>query len=81
MGISHTRILDTGLLYTHPRGHPFKPSLKHLTKKYLKKEIQAGEHNSVEDAICALQLAKLKVRKLAAVANIVSARKRKKLWN
>lgn len=34
-------------------------SLKNLTREYLHKEIQTGEHSSVEDAKCAMELYKL----------------------
>lgn len=35
------------------------PSLKNLTKEFLKREIQTGSHSSVEDAQCAMELYKL----------------------
>ncbi|EEY54885.1 exonuclease, putative [Phytophthora infestans T30-4] len=62
----HSTIGDTAILYPHQRGFPFRTSLKYLTKTYLKKDIQiqtqAG-HDSAEDAIAALELLVLKVRR------------------
>ncbi|POY76031.1 hypothetical protein BMF94_0754 [Rhodotorula taiwanensis] len=64
----HSRVIDTSVAYQHPRGPPFKASLKWLAQKWLKKEIQnnAGEeggHDSEEDARTAIELMKLKMEK------------------
>ncbi|KXS96205.1 hypothetical protein AC578_2827 [Pseudocercospora eumusae] len=65
--ITHPYIIDTALLYPHPRGPPLKSSLKWLCQKYLSREIQKGHgstgHNSVEDAKAVLDLVKLKAEK------------------
>ncbi|KAF7186864.1 putative exonuclease [Pseudocercospora fuligena] len=65
--ITHPYIIDTALLYPHPRGPPLKSSLKWLCQKYLSREIQKGHgstgHNSVEDAKAVLDLVKLKTEK------------------
>ena len=62
--ISYPRIIDTALLYHHPRGRPRKPGLAWLTKKYCGKEIQnkpdAG-HDSREDAQACAELLKRKM--------------------
>lgn len=62
--ISHPFIIDTSILYQHPRGPPLKPSLKWLAQKHLHREIQKGHgisgHDSVEDAQACLDLVKLK---------------------
>jgi RNA exonuclease 1 len=61
----HHRVIDTAILYPHPRGFPFKTSLKYLTKTFLNREIQnhANDgHDSAEDAIAAMQLFLLKVQ-------------------
>ena len=65
----HPLCLDTALLYSHPRGHPFKHALRHLTQKHLGRAIQLGAgqeggkgHDSREDALAALELAALKLR-------------------
>lgn len=67
MKITHPFIVDTGLIYPHPRGPPLRSSLKFLTQKYLHREIQNPlnnkGHNSVEDAIAVLDLVKLKCEK------------------
>jgi RNA exonuclease 1 len=64
----HHRIVDTTILFPHPRGLPVKNSLKFLAYKYLKKKIQTGNdiagggHDSAEDAIAALELALAKIK-------------------
>ncbi|KAF0682590.1 Aste57867_25297 [Aphanomyces stellatus] len=61
----HRRVIDTSLLYPHPKGPPFRSALRHLSSKFLKVEIQTGDdgHCSVEDATCAMKLAQLKIKK------------------
>lgn len=52
--LCHPTIVDTVLLYSHPRGLPFRYGLKMLSKKYLNRNIQMGGsagHDSREDAI------------------------------
>lgn len=63
--ITHPFIVDTGIIYPHPRGPPLKCSLKWLTQKYLNKSIQSGNdgHDSIEDARAVLDLVKLKCEK------------------
>lgn len=62
--ITHPFVVDTSILYSHPRGPPMKSSLKWLAQKYLNREIQKGHgtngHDSVEDAKACLDLVKLK---------------------
>ena len=62
--MTHPFIIDTSILYPHPRGPPMKSSLKWLAQKYLAREIQKGHgatgHDSVEDARACLDLVKLK---------------------
>lgn len=63
---AHPFIIDTSLIYPHPRGPPLRSSLKYLANKYLHREIQSGGsngHNSVEDALAVLDLVKLKCEK------------------
>ncbi|KAA8896389.1 hypothetical protein FN846DRAFT_783696 [Sphaerosporella brunnea] len=66
MKFSHPHIIDTSVIYHHTRGPPYKASLKWLTQRFLKREIQktsiAG-HNSIEDARACLDLLKLKLDK------------------
>lgn len=65
--LTHAHIVDTALLYPHPRGPPLKSSLKWLSQKYLSREIQKGGniagHDSVEDARACLDLVKVKCEK------------------
>ncbi len=69
--ITHPFIIDTALIYPHPRGPPLKSSLKWLAQKYLNREIQKGHgttgpgagHDSIEDARCCLDLLKQKCEK------------------
>lgn len=64
--LTHPYIVDTSLLYPHPRGPPLKSSLKYLAQKYLSREIQKGGangHNSIEDAKTCLDLVKQKCEK------------------
>lgn len=62
--LTHPFVVDTSILYPHPRGPPMKSSLKWLAQKYLGREIQKGHgtegHNSVEDARACLDLVKMK---------------------
>ncbi|KOS20497.1 putative exonuclease [Escovopsis weberi] len=61
--IAHPFVVDTSILYPHPRGPPLKSSLKWLAQKYLSREIQKGGaqgHNSIEDARTCLDLVKQK---------------------
>jgi len=74
---AHPTIIDTSVLYQHSRGPPFKPSLKWLANKWLKKQIQQSitsigpqaqavqqiGHDSVEDATTCLELLKLKLKR------------------
>src|ERR1700684_4337602 len=64
-------IIDTGVIYPHPRVPPLKSSLKWLAQKYLGKEIQKGHgttgpgagHDAIEDARTCLELVKQKCEK------------------
>ncbi len=66
MKLTHPFIIDTSLIYPHPRGPPLRSSLKYLAQKYLRRDIQQQDskgHNSVEDALAVLDLVKLKCEK------------------
>ncbi|PNY24831.1 exonuclease [Tolypocladium capitatum] len=66
MQLSHPFIVDTSLLYPHPRGPPLKSSLKFLASKYLVRTIQNSDtagHDSIEDAKTCLDLVKQKCEK------------------
>jgi RNA exonuclease 1 len=59
----HRKVVDTSLLYTHPRGPPYKPALRVLCDRLLGRKIQDGSHDSVQDAVTSMELAKLKFAK------------------
>ncbi|KAH0279142.1 hypothetical protein KCU91_g1945, partial [Aureobasidium melanogenum] len=51
--LCHPTIIDTIILFPHPRGLPFRFGLKMLTKRHLGRDIQMGGasgHDSLEDA-------------------------------
>ncbi|KAL9251649.1 Small RNA degrading nuclease 5-like protein [Drosera capensis] len=62
--ISHDFVIDTAILYKHPRGGSYKTALRVLARKYLSKEIQDSVkgHDSIEDAKAAMDLVMLKIR-------------------
>ena len=62
--ICHPRVIDTAVIYHHPRGKPLKPGLAWLTKKWCGREIQnrgEGGHDPEEDARACLDLLRKKV--------------------
>lgn len=62
--IVHPSIIDTVVLYPHPRGLPLRYGLKMLARKHLDRNIQMGGelgHDSKEDARTAGDLVRLKV--------------------
>ena len=62
--IIHPSLVDSVLLYPHPRGLPLRHGLKALMKTHLDRDIQMGGvdgHDSKEDARAAGDLARLKV--------------------
>lgn len=66
--LTHPFIVDTSVMFPHPKGPPFKHALKWLSQKYLNREIQKGHgtmrgHNSIEDAKTCLDLVKKKCEK------------------
>ncbi|PSR78865.1 hypothetical protein BD289DRAFT_376116 [Coniella lustricola] len=66
--MAHPFIVDTSVIYPHPKGHPFKHSLKWLASKYLNRDVQKGDgtgqgHDSIEDARTCLDLVKKKCEK------------------
>jgi len=65
--IIHPSIVDTVLLYPHPRGLPIRYGLKVLMKKHLDRDIQMGGaqgHDSKEDAQAAGDLVRFKVAEM-----------------
>ncbi|KAL2199585.1 hypothetical protein P885DRAFT_66520 [Corynascus similis CBS 632.67] len=68
MRLAHPFVVDTSILFPHPRGPPLKSSLKYLALKYLNREVQKGDgtvhgHDSIEDAKTCLDLVKKKCEK------------------
>ena len=63
--LTHPHVIDTSMIYPHPRGLPLRSSLKYLAQKYLHRDIQnhTDGHNSIEDARAVLDLVKLKCEK------------------
>jgi RNA exonuclease 1 len=59
----HRAAVDTALLFSHPRGPPFKPALRVLSERLLGRRIQDGSHDSVADAAATMALARLKFAK------------------
>lgn len=65
--IIHPSIVDTVLLFPHPRGLPLRFGLKALMKKQLDRDVQMGGdqgHDSKEDARAAGDLVKFKVSEM-----------------
>jgi len=62
--IIHPSVIDTVVLYPHPRGLPLRYGLKMLVSKHLDRNIQMGGeqgHDSKEDARAAGDLVRLKI--------------------
>nr|XP_014095348.1 putative exonuclease GOR [Bactrocera oleae] len=61
--IVHKTVIDTSIVFPHSKGFPYRHSLKHLTKTYLKRNIQLDgqSHDSLEDARACLELMLWKV--------------------
>ncbi|KAK9835492.1 hypothetical protein WJX74_001422 [Apatococcus lobatus] len=60
--MTHARNIDTSIIFPHPRGPPFKPALRVLASKFLKRTIQTGSHDSEIDARTTMDLAQLKIK-------------------
>ena len=61
LNVTHENIIDTSLLYMHPRGLPSRHALRYLAHRFLQRRIQTGQHDSTEDAIACADLLKLKM--------------------
>eukprot|EP00887_Chlorella_sp_A99_P005460 scaffold1.g5460.t1 len=59
--ICHSNVLDTSVLFPHPRGGTYKSALRVLASRFLARTIQCGAHDPVEDARAAMDLALLKI--------------------
>lgn len=62
--ICHNLVIDTAILYKHPRGPGYKTALRVLVRRFLSREIQnsGNGHDSIEDAKAAMELALLKIK-------------------
>ncbi|KAI8639096.1 hypothetical protein BD408DRAFT_421962 [Parasitella parasitica] len=68
----HPYIIDTAVIYHHKNGPPYKPALRDLTIRYLKRAIQIRDedkrpeedkgHDPCEDATASLELLERKLR-------------------
>lgn len=58
----HPRIVDTSLIYPHPKGEGYKQALRVLAERFLKRKIQSGTHDSLDDARATMDLALLKFK-------------------
>lgn len=54
----HQKVIDCCMLFHHPDGPPSFYSLKDLAKIHLKKFIQSGSHNPIEDGLTSYNLVK-----------------------
>lgn len=69
--LTHPYCIDTSMIYHHSRGPPFRPGLKWLSSRYLKRDIQNTDpnhggrvgHDPREDATATLDLVKLKIQR------------------
>lgn len=64
MKIFHPYVIDTSVIYNKSGNRSYKPSLKSLAYEFLQKDIQTNKksgHDSLEDAITAMELLKLKM--------------------
>lgn len=69
--LTHPYCIDTSIIYHHSRGPPFRPGLKWLSSRYLKRDIQNTDpnhggrvgHDPREDATATLDLVKLKIQR------------------
>ncbi|KAF8496216.1 hypothetical protein F5888DRAFT_1706478 [Russula emetica] len=63
--LSHSRCIDTALIFHHPRGRPLKPGLAWLARKWLGRTIQdrgPGGHDPEEDARACADLLRAKIK-------------------
>ncbi|KAL3638883.1 Small RNA degrading nuclease 5 [Castilleja foliolosa] len=79
--IRHDAVIDTAVLYRHPRGRSHKTALRVLTRKFLSRVIQdsGNGHDSVEDARATLELALLKIKHGPGFGVVPASFTRKKL--
>lgn len=54
----HSRVIDCCMIFHHPDGPPYYYSLKDLAASHLKRQIQIGTHDPVEDGVASYDLVK-----------------------
>lgn len=61
--LQHPNVVDTALVFNHPKNRQLKASLKWLVARYLNREVQTGHngHDSAEDATACLDLVHAKL--------------------
>lgn len=70
----HGRVVDTAILFTHPRGWPHRQSLAQLARMYLDRDMgREHGHDSIMDARTAMDLALLKFERGAALPHTAAA--------
>lgn len=64
MRLIHDKVVDTAILYPkHQTSPTFRFSLKQLAFQYLNRTIQTGEHDSFEDSLASMDVAKHFIKK------------------
>lgn len=60
--LTHPFLVDTTVLYPHPRGPPYRQALRFISQRFLHRQIQNSSHghDSIEDALACLDLVKQK---------------------
>ncbi|KAI8805213.1 ribonuclease H-like domain-containing protein [Cladochytrium replicatum] len=76
MRILHDRVIDTSLMFPHPKGPPYKQPLRFLAQKILNRRIQEGKngHDSYDDALAAVDVVKAKAFKRKSAVFYLSRR-------
>jgi len=83
LGIYHPYIIDTSIIYNLSGNRAIKTSLKNLAKKFLGRMIQTDHsrgHCSQEDAVAALNLVQLKMKKGIKFGDVVLSPEKKERW-
>lgn len=63
--IIHRKVIDTAAQFPHPKGFPFRHSLRNLVQMHLGRFIQMGTegHDSLEDTLATIDLLKHLIKK------------------
>ncbi|CAM9997167.1 unnamed protein product [Ascophyllum nodosum] len=74
--MTHSRVIDTSLIYQGQDKELSTPSLKDVVKVIMGKDIQDGSHDSVIDAQCALDVARFALERHGAPLPFVTRTKK-----